>query len=90
MTKRVYTVIETSGWMGAGWEYVDEFETRKEAEAKAAEIHQTDAKERGYIVAVVGDNHTCDVHDGCCIADTSRVKTDRHLRNRRQHIQFER
>ena len=36
------------------------------------------------------DNHTCDKHEACCIADTSRVRTDRNLRNRKQHIQFAR
>lgn len=84
---RVFTVIVTSGWQGDGWYYVAEFDTRKQAEAKAIEVSRTDAKQRGYIVAVVGDSRTCDKHTACLIVDTSRVKQGPRSRN--QHIQYE-
>lgn len=84
-----FTVIKTSGWQGDCWQYVDEFSTRKEAELKASEVSSPNARQSGYIVAIVGDNHACDKHEACRIADTSRVKTDRHLRSRKQHIHLD-
>lgn len=87
--RKTYTVIMTSGWQGDGWYYVDEFDTRKEAEQKAAQVSRTEAKMRGYITAIVGATRTCDECGGhhCLNADTSRVKQG--PRSRKAHIQFE-
>ena len=86
--KTKYTVIATSGWQGDWWRVVGYAGTRGEAEVMRHAAAQCDARETGYITAVIGETHFCADHGlGCELGDTSRVKVRAaHLRSRRCHI----
>ena len=82
---RKYTVIATSGWQGDHWRYIKQFDKRSDALKYAGEIKSSDARNKTYITAVIGDVQM-DGYD--FVGDTRRVNVNEsRLKSRRCYIE---
>lgn len=83
---RTFTLISTSGWQGAGWSFIGEYDTLADAEAARDTIATSNAREDGYITRITTATlRGCMQHQYCYVARLSGTGPA-HLVGRQVHI----
>lgn len=82
---QTYTVLSTSGWQGDHWVIAGTFDSMKDAAEFRASVRTNEARERGYITAIVrSGGRPCLLHSGDCwifnLTSKKYRNFERHLR----------